>query len=1523
MPKNNLLVAALTFFTIFSLPSLSSASCLTAVPGQRGPAHAVVQCAPEDGTGYLYIDGGQNDYSFTGVIDKVIYTMLPGTHTCEAKCQGPDGLYVRDTGSITIDRSSTSTATTSFAQGDCGTVKVEGTATFSDYPAGWETGTIDVLVDGGAIIYTQHCYGSPCTYSYAKINTTEGPHTVQIKTTDRLAGGYGYGTISSSATFTSAWPVTVKAEGPIGPSSRCDHVKATATFCYNSQASGTGYIYAYYDSITNPYITRVSPCYTNPCSMDATVTMNVAGGPHTLIIGAWSPYGNKYYDTKYFNTDELPPAFTEPDGGSNGMPETGGMCQSPATGGVRASVSLSKGISACYNSLMQFTTRATYCPSASYKQQLGEGWSHSLGYGLFKNPNGNMVMMGGCIQPRTYTLSGGVYVAQGEDSSVLVKNANGTYKVTSRDGTIENFSVTGALTSIVDRFGNTTTVSAVSGHQQTVTDPTGLVTTYTYDTTDEKVLSITDSSSNAYNLQYDATNGTLTKIQAPAPATGEPRPEWNIAYDFSNQVSAITDPEGNTTTYNNDANNKIAAIVDPEGFTKSFAYGSGTTAVTDKNGGVWTYDYDTTKRLITATTDPVGSKVDFTYGTNNKVATVSRPVDGPAATPATKYVHSYQYDANKNMTDDSGYAVRYTYDSNGNVTSQTNDAVSFHVGYTYDAANYDQVTSVTNYLDSPATTTTLVYDTNGGYKRITVTDPEGMVTVVRKNTDGTVHDVTYGNGTAQTYAYNANKTLLSVTGADGVKLQVDSYDSNGNPKVVKTFDSTGALRETVNIDFDKLNRAKQQSVLGSQFNYVDQAGYNKNSDTTLAIDAEGHPTSFAYNFRGQTTTTTDALSKVTTMEYGANISPTCGGVDRLTALTDANGNRSTWEYDAAGRLAKETDALGNAIRYERYPSGLVWKIIKDSGGDVIATYIYDALGRPTGVTYLDGGWETYSYYPNGQMWTAANQNISYTFEWYKNGWLKKVTDSNGKTVDYNLYDGIGQRKTVTLLAGTADEKVLTYGYGTSGSSNGKLTSITESGVGTFGFGYDDLGRRATLTYPNGIVGTYSFHAEQPGWLAGITYQGTLPITAVSYPSFDKTGNRTAKTVDGTAVTFQYDAVYRLLNTTGGLTESFTFDDAGNRLTEAGQAYTIASANRLMAKPGKTYQHDYYGNTTTDGELTYSWNSKNELVQAAKTGVAVGFAYDPFGRRISKTAVVGGSTTARQYVYDAEDVALEYVNGSLTNHIVHGPGIDEPLALVQGENVYFYHADGLGSILKLTDGGQNVVQSYGYDSFGKVTATGTVDQPYGYTGREYDPETGKYYYRLRYYDADSGRFLSRDPMSFAAGDVVLDNYVGGNPVNFTDPWGLASEKSWIETIMGRNPTKEELGQLPNIPITYGEIPIGTVEKTGVELIEKALLNLFNKYPLNSNQCLIVAKTAQKMLKKVGVESEIYEVKSALNNLKMSSVYIGEKYTPPQHFVLRVGDMIYDGYTGIQGRAYESYKHMLKFYNNGSIIFRAMK
>jgi RHS repeat-associated protein len=77
-----------------------------------------------------------------------------------------------------------------------------------------------------------------------------------------------------------------------------------------------------------------------------------------------------------------------------------------------------------------------------------------------------------------------------------------------------------------------------------------------------------------------------------------------------------------------------------------------------------------------------------------------------------------------------------------------------------------------------------------------------------------------------------------------------------------------------------------------------------------------------------------------------------------------------------------------------------------------------------------------------------------------------------------------------------------------------------------------------------------------------------------------------------------------------------------------------------------------------------------------------------------------------------------------------------------------------------------------DEFGRVTSdTNPGFQPFGFAGGLYDPDTGLVRFGVRDYDAFTGRWTARDPILFGGGDTNLYDYVGNDPVNFIDPWGL--------------------------------------------------------------------------------------------------------------------------------------------------------
>ncbi|MDH4188518.1 MAG: hypothetical protein OEV08_16145, partial [Nitrospira sp.] len=216
------------------------------------------------------------------------------------------------------------------------------------------------------------------------------------------------------------------------------------------------------------------------------------------------------------------------------------------------------------------------------------------------------------------------------------------------------------------------------------------------------------------------------------------------------------------------------------------------------------------------------------------------------------------------------------------------------------------------------------------------------------------------------------------------------------------------------------------------------------------------------------------------------------------------------------------------------------------------------------------------------------------------------------------------------------------------------------------------------------------------------------------------------------------------------------------------------------------EYDANGNQTnktniiTNNSTLYTYDAENRLTKVEE--FAAGnptpaststYRYDGLGRRIQKTLSTQSSALSTAYVYDGEDILLEYDGANvLQARYTHGPGIDEPIAVTKGGATFFYHQDALGTVTDLTDSAGATAKSYSYDAYGNlVESPGTLEQPYTYTGREFDSETGLYYYRARAYDPRIGRFLQIDPIGFAEGSINLYLYTNDNPVDFSDPFGL--------------------------------------------------------------------------------------------------------------------------------------------------------
>jgi RHS repeat-associated protein len=281
------------------------------------------------------------------------------------------------------------------------------------------------------------------------------------------------------------------------------------------------------------------------------------------------------------------------------------------------------------------------------------------------------------------------------------------------------------------------------------------------------------------------------------------------------------------------------------------------------------------------------------------------------------------------------------------------------------------------------------------------------------------------------------------------------------------------------------------------------------------------------------------------------------------------------------------------------------------------------------------------------------------------------------------------------------------------------------------------------------------------------------------------GNRlklTTGTDGNKAVDYSNDNQIKTVTTSTGTNEAYQFDTLGNRSTWSTDPL---DSRRLLNDGTYKYRYDDEGNLSAKTELatgkitTYQWDYRNRLVSVTSDSHTIEYLYDAQDKRVGKK--IDGIKIER-YIYDGEDIALVVtVQGTLIERYLYGDSTDNVLAVERDGTISWSLADRQGSIVDLVDEGGTVLNHFVYDSFGSRTAATGVEFRYGYTGRELDRETGLYYYRARYYEPTTGRFISEDPMGFGAGDTNLYRYVGNNATNFTDPTGMTIS-GWGEDLL---------------------------------------------------------------------------------------------------------------------------------------------
>ena len=486
---------------------------------------------------------------------------------------------------------------------------------------------------------------------------------------------------------------------------------------------------------------------------------------------------------------------------------------------------------------------------------------------------------------------------------------------------------------------------------------------------------------------------------------------------------------------------------------------------------------------------------------------------------------------------------------------------------------------------------------------------------------------------------------------------------------------------------------------------------------------------------------------MTNTNFPSTLSATYAGVypersrgnadNNLTSKTDRKGQTIQYVYDALNRLTQKSYPDATSANYVYDLVGKVQSVNDPTGSYGFA---YDNMGRLVGTT------TSYSFL------TARTFTTSYAYDAASN--RMSFTDPENGTTSYS-YDTLNRLQT--------------------------LAPPAAFGAGSFGFSYDALSRRTQMTRPNGISTNYSY--DSLSRLLTVLHQaGGSTIDGAVY-TVDAAGNRTSKADQLAAVTsnYAYDAIYQLTQVAQGAntTESYSYDPVGNRLSSLGVSpYSYNPSNEMVSTSTAMFVYDANGNMTSKTDSTgatqYTWDFENRLasVTLPGTGGTITFKYDPLGRRIYRSSSSGTSV----FAYDGDNL-IEETNaaGAVVARYSQTQTVDEPLAMLRSSTTSYYQADALGSVSSLSNTAGALANTYTYDSFGNLTASsGSLTNPFRYTGREFDTETNLYFYRARYFDQSVGRFLSEDPSSFFSGSLNFYEYVENSPLGFKDPNGLQAQ-----------------------------------------------------------------------------------------------------------------------------------------------------
>lgn len=862
-------------------------------------------------------------------------------------------------------------------------------------------------------------------------------------------------------------------------------------------------------------------------------------------------------------------------------------------------------------------------------------------------------------------------------------------------------------------------------------------------------------------------------------------------FDEHGVLSAVSDSNGNTLMLTYDASGLLTAITDAAGRTTSFTYDANgkVTAITDPLGRQVTFSYDDRGNLLEST-DLADITTTYAYDGQNDLTSITTA----QGTTTLSYLHPVWGTRLESITDAQGNTTEYLWEGVAKVRDARGDE---HI-YGNNSDGYS------TYISDPlGNSTAFAYDDHGN--RTSITNANGATTTLSYDDRGNITSITDALNNTTAFSYDDRDTLAQVIDPIGRAYRY-TYDEHDN-----LIQVTDPLNHQSAFSYDE--KGQLISITDPKAN-TSTFTYDEYGNLISMTDPPGNTATYTYNLMGKLLSATDPLGHTTSYEYdhlgrltriihpdGSEVSYQrycCG----LAGKTDENGRTTYYDHNPVNLLVKVTDPLGNETSYEYDPTGTLTRITDPLGQET--TFGYDAANHLTQTSFPEGTLERYTY-------DAVGNIIS-------------KTDGNGTVTNYT-YDALGR---LTIVAGP--DLNITYTY----NAVGNLTSMNDV-TGTTAYVYDELNRLSEITYPNGQIVGYNY--DGVGNITGITTPfGTVTYSygvnnrlgsitlpngqQVSY-TYDEAGN--VVRVDypnGTYATYAYDTRNRLLNLTNyGPGEmiisryTYSLDDVGNRtgvdiseplspsFTPQTINYSYAPGNILTSANGTTYDYDANGNLvekiTGASATNYTYDTLARLVEVDTGSQVYQYHYNGLGHRVAR--VVDGTQT--NFLVDPNGMFPQVLaetdeNNNLTAFYVYdGTGL---VAMVSpgGQN-YFYHYDGLGSTIAITNGNGELVNAYAYSPYGSIAASQeSIPNPFKYVGKYgvMDEGNGLYFMRARYYDPEAGRFIAKEPIWFARGDVNLYVYCLNSPIKWIDPFGL-------HPILGAYRDPNKLGFYRNDPIVY--------------------------------------------------------------------------------------------------------------------------